>query len=179
MTDFFRQDARARIRRPAPCPDRQPVRWSLAPRRRSVSPTTRGDIEEADAAIQEGLDRDFIGGIEHRRGQAAGAHGIDGEIERRKAIMRRRMERQLPQLGEIEPARRRRNAARPGQRMGDRRAHVGRGKMRHGGAVFIADQAMDDRLGMHHDIQFLGRQREQKMRLDQFQPLVHQGGAVE
>ena len=38
---------------------------------------------------------------------------------------------------------------------------------------------MDDGLGMHQHAQFFRRQGEQEMRLDQFQPLVHQGGAVE
>ena len=93
--------------------------------------------------------------------------------------MRRRLEHQLAQLGQIEPARRRGDAARPGQRMGDGRAHVGRGQMRQGGAVVIGHQAMHDGLGMHQHVQLFRRQREQEMRLDQFQPLVHQGGAVD
>ena len=63
--------------------------------------------------------------------------------------------------------------------MGDGRAHVGRRQMRHGGAVLVTDQAMHDRLGMHHHAELFRRQGEKEMRLDQFQPLVHQGGAVE
>ncbi len=39
-----------------------------------------GNIEEADAAVQEGLHRDLVGGIEHGGRQAAGAHGIDGKV---------------------------------------------------------------------------------------------------
>ena len=35
-----------------------------------------GDIEEADAARQKGLDGDFVGGAEDRRGRAAAAQGL-------------------------------------------------------------------------------------------------------
>ncbi len=68
---------------------------------------------------------------------------------------------------------------RPGQGMGDRRAHVRRRQMGQHGAVRVGDQAMHRRLRMDDHVQLLGRQREQEMRLDHLQALVHQGGAVD
>ena len=60
----------------------------------------------------------------------------------------RRLEGELADPREVEPRRRRRHAVRPGQRVGDRRAHVGRAELGQNRAVDIGDQAVDHRLRM-------------------------------
>ena len=75
--------------------------------------------------------------------------------------------------GQIEPLGRRLHPLRPGQRMGDRNAHVGAAELGKHRSVDIFDHRMDDRLRMDEDVDPLARQPEQMMRLDQLEPLVH------
>ena len=63
--------------------------------------------------------------------------------------------------------------------MGDRHPHVGQ---RHAGvhrAVGEGHEAVDHRLRVHHHVEPVGRDAEQVMRLDQFEPLVHQAGRID
>ena len=79
-----------------------------------------------------------------------------------------------PSAARSGPANARGDAVGIGEAMGDRRAHVGR---RHAGdqrAVDEGDEPVDDRLRMDDDVEPLGRDAEQEMGLDQFEPLVHQ-----
>ena len=87
--------------------------------------------------------------------------------------------RQLPDAREIEPERRRRDALRPRERIGDRRSHIRRGKMGKCRAVGISNEAMHDRLRMHDDAELLRGKPEQEMSLDHFKALVHQCRAVD
>ena len=66
------------------------------------------------------------------------------------------LEGQAADRRQVEPLGRRGDAARPGQRIGDRRAHVGRAEMRQHRAVAIDHEAVDDRLRMHDDVDPLG-----------------------
>ena len=47
------------------------------------------------------------------------------------------------------------------------------------GAVVQLDQGVDDRLGMHDDVDLLVAHPEQMVGLDQLEPLVHQRGRVD
>ena len=84
-----------------------------------------------------------------------------------------------PMRGEIEPRRRTVDALRPGQAMRDRNAHVGRAELRDHRAVAEFDQAMHHRLRMHQHVDLFGRHREQMMRLDQLEALVHQARRID
>ena len=89
------------------------------------------------------------------------------------------LEGQRRHAGEIEPRRRRRHARRPGQAMGDRDAHVRRAELRDHRPVAEFDQAMDHRLRVDDDVELVGRQREQVMRLDQLKAFVHQRRGID
>ena len=102
---------------------------------------------------QEGGDGDLVGGVEHGRraaaGDAAPARASAGPGKRSGSGASKVSGRELR---EIEPLRRRRHALGPGQRIGDRRAHVGRAELGQHRAVGIVDQAVDDRLRMDQDV---------------------------
>ena len=63
--------------------------------------------------------------------------------------------------------------------MGDRHAHVGRAKLREDRAVDIFDEAVDHRLGVDDDVERVGADGEHVKGLDQLEPLVHQGRAID
>ena len=65
------------------------------------------------------------------------------------------------------------------QRVGDRNRHVRNRHLRDHRAVDHLDHRMDDALRMNHDGDLLGRQIEQPVRLDHFEPLVHQGRGID
>ena len=88
------------------------------------------DGAKPDLAADEGSHRHLIGGIEYRGGATAGAQRVVGQPQTRKTLEIRRLERQLPDLGEIEPGGRTRDSIRPAEAMRDRRAHVRRPQLR-------------------------------------------------
>src|SRR6185437_15492508 len=90
-----------------------------------------------------------------------------------------RLEIELGELGEVEPRARRRNAARPAERVGNRRAHVGRAELRQHRAVAVIDQAVYHRLRMHHDLDLARAEAEEMMRLDHLEALVHHGRGID
>ncbi len=59
------------------------------------------------------------------------------------------------------------------ERVGDRRAHVRVAELREHRAVDVLDQRVDDALGMDDDLDRLGRDVEQPVRLDHLEALVH------
>ena len=71
------------------------------------------------------------------------------------------------------------DALRPGQAMGDRRAHVRGAELGHHRAVAEFDHAVDHGLGMHQHVEFVGIEGEQMLGLDQFEALVHHGRRVD
>ena len=110
---------------------------------------------------------------------AARVHCRAGDPQRRKPLGIGRLERQAGDLGEIEPRRRPVDTVRPGQAMRDRHPHVGRRRVarspsRRGirpcHARSIADAPAR---------RSASRQREQMMRLDQFEALVHHRRGVD
>src|SRR5579871_4510968 len=60
------------------------------------------NIEKTDAARKEGLDGNFICGIQDRRGRPPTAQAIEGDIEAGKTLMGRRLEMKLTNGREIE-----------------------------------------------------------------------------
>ena len=85
----------------------------------------RGDVEEADPAGEERADRDLVGGVQHGRRAAARAQRLARQAQRREARRHPAPRRSAADLAEVERGGRRRDALRPAQRVGDRRAHVG------------------------------------------------------
>ncbi len=79
-----------------------------------------GDVAEADPSVEEGRDRDFVGGVERGRRAAARAQRVDRDAERRKALEVRALEGQTAERGEIGRPDARGDAVRIGEAMGDR-----------------------------------------------------------
>ena len=73
----------------------------------------RRDVEKTDAALEKGMHRSLVGGVEHGGTAAAAPQGVACQAQRRKAARIGRFEGQAPDLGQIEPLGRSR--ARPGQ----------------------------------------------------------------
>ena len=70
----------------------------------SVRSTDRRDVEKADALVEEGGHRDFVGGVQHGRRPAAGQQRRARDPQRREARRVGRLESEPRQLGEIELA---------------------------------------------------------------------------
>ena len=94
-----------------------------------------GNVKKPDPALQECFNRDLVGGIQDRRSAAAGAQGLARQTQRRETLQVGR-----PKSSRATAARSSRgdgvvDPRRPGQRMRDRDAHVGRAKLRQHAAV--------------------------------------------
>ncbi len=62
----------------------------------------RGNLGEADTALQKCLDRHLVGRIQHRRRRAAGAQGVEGQGQAREAVQIGRFERKRAGRGQIQ-----------------------------------------------------------------------------
>src|SRR5512137_2914328 len=62
----------------------------------------RRDSGEPQAALEERLDRDFVGGVQYGTGRAPVAQRLVGEPEAGKTPEIRRLERQFPQAAEVQ-----------------------------------------------------------------------------
>ena len=63
---------------------------------------------------------------------------------------------------------------RPGQAMGDRNAHIGRAELRHDRSIAEFHEPVHHRLRVHQNVNLVGRQREQMVRLNNLKAFVHQ-----
>ncbi len=129
------------------------MRCSIGQRRFAGPLDQPGDVVEGDAAAEECLDRDLIGGIEHGGRAAAGPQRIERHPQGRKTGEIRPFEGQLPDAREIEPAGARRQPPRIGKTMRDRHPHIRRGQACSDGAVAECDQPMHHRLGMDENVE--------------------------
>ncbi len=80
--------------------------------------------------------------------------------------------------GEVERRDRRRRALGVRERVRDRHAHVRVAEMRERGAVAEADERVDDRRRLDRDLDPVVRNAEEKVRLDQLEPLVRERRGV-
>ena len=132
------------------------------------------DGEEADTAVEKCLNRDLVGGVEHGAGAAACGEHVARQAERREARLVRRLEGERADGCQVEPRGRRLHAIGPGEAVGDRRAHVRAAHLRQHRAVAIIDKAVHDGLRVDQHIEPIGADREEMMRLDELERLVHQ-----
>ena len=140
----------------------------------------RGDLEEADPAVEERGDGDLVRRVEGAGVGAAALAGLAGEREEREALGVRRLE--------LERERRRRSrgagtgvarALRVRERERDRHAHVRVAEVRERGAVAEADERVDDRGRVHDDLDPVVLEVEEVVRLDQLEPLVRERRRVD
>ena len=142
-----------------------PRRLALAPRhpapgwRRDPSAARRAEPRPASprpprrcrgsrgGRSRNSADRHLVRRIQYGGCPAARPQGLARQAQRGEAHrVGRRRSRAVPSADEVEPRHRGRHALRPGQRMGDRRAHVRRAELGQHRAVRILHQAVDDRL---------------------------------
>ena len=93
------------------------------------------DIGKAAAIVQEGIDGDLVGGIEHARHGATRLAGTFGQRQTAEGIHVGSIKRELPQLAEIDTRRRGIPTLGIRERELDGNTHVGSTEMRHHGAV--------------------------------------------
>ena len=138
----------------------------------------RGDGKKRQPPLEEGGDRNFVGGVQRRRAGTAFLQGTIPQPQRRKAHEIRRRKIEPADAGQVERAHARFNPLRVGQRVRDRRAHVGVPKLGDDRAIGVFDHGMHDALRMDHHLNLLRRCSKQPVRLDDFERLVHHGGRI-
>ena len=148
--------------------------------RSSVCSITAAIVEEAEPPAEERVHRDLVGGVQRARRRAARLGRLAGEragtgtsrsstgsnVSAPSSTRSSGRDRHVDALGVV-------------QRVGDRHAHVRVAEVGERRAVAQADQAVDDRLRVHDDVDPLVRDAEQVVGLDQLEPLVHQRRRVD
>ena len=123
----------------------------------SVRSMTAAMPRKPSSPLQERVDGDLVGGVQHARRGAARDRRRAREAEAREGVVVDGLERQRADLGEVEPPHRDVDAVGVVQRIGDRHAHVRVAEVRERRAVAERDHAVDDRLRVHDDVDALVR----------------------
>ncbi len=137
------------------------------------------DAGEGDLAIEEGIDGDFVGGVEDGGKRAADGAGVAGEVEGREIIHAGGFEVQGADLGEIERLQIVRDAVGPGDSVLNREAHVAVAELGDDAVVGELDHAVDDALRMDDDLDLVHGHVEEPFGLDHLQALVEERGAID
>ena len=145
----------------------------------SVRSTRLGDLEEADAPVEEGRDGDLVGGVEGA-GIGPAAHSrLAGQGQERERVRVGRVKLEGQTGREVEGRHRRGGALGIGERVGDGHAHVRVAEVRERRAVPEADDRVHDRGRMDDDLDLLVRHAEEEMRLDQLESFVGERRGVD
>src|SRR5207248_11322032 len=96
------------------------------------------DIEKTDLPTEKSVYRGLVCRIEHGWAAAAADQRLAGNPQRRKALLVRLFEGEPSDRRQVEPLGRGFDALRPSQRIGDRRSHVVRTKLRQHRAVAVS-----------------------------------------
>lgn len=111
---------------------------------------------KADAVLEEGLDGDFIGGVEDDGRAVVGGQRIVGGLKKRKGLRVGLLEGQPADFGKAQALRAAVKPFGPAEGVGDRRAHVSRAQLRDDRAVLELDRRVHDALRVDHDLDALG-----------------------
>src|SRR5690606_6469582 len=139
----------------------------------------RGNPVERNAIVEEQIDGRFVGGIEDRGGGAAARARFEGQAEAGELVEVGREKLELAHGREVETRRFEGEAFGLHEGVQDGHAHVGASELRHQGAVAELHQGVDDRAGVHDDLDAVEPDAEQLVGLDHLQALVHQGGGID
>ncbi len=132
----------------------------------------RGDAGEADPAVEECRHGDLVGGVEHRRCDAAPAPGGVAEVEageRLRSGASKVSVRWLRSSAGVAAGRR----SGCGEGVLDGYPHVGLADLRLDAAVDELDHRVDNALRVHHDVDVVVGDPEHVVRLDHLERLVH------
>jgi hypothetical protein len=132
-----------------------------------------------DLAVEEGIDGDFVGGVEDGWECAADGAGVAGEVEGGEIVRAGGFEVQGTDLGEVERLQIVRDAVGPGDGVLNGEAHVAVAELGDDAVVGELDHAVDDALRMHDDLDLVHRHVEEPLGLDHFEAFVEERGAVD
>jgi len=136
------------------------------------------DSGKGDAAIEEGVNGNLVGGIEGDAVGSADAGGLEGQAQAGKAVEVRLLEFKMAEGGQIK-GQRRGGAFGKGQRIEDGKTHVGDGDLGEDGAVDVFDERVHGRLGMDGDADLAGGDVEETASLDDFEAFVEHGSRID
>ncbi len=122
--------------------------------------------------VEEGGDGDLVGRVEHARVRPPALTGAEREPQHRERLEIGRFELERETSGEVERLDRRGGALGIRKSERDRDAHVRIAEMRERRAVPEADERVDDRARMDDNLDPVVRKIEEKVGLDQLEPLV-------
>ena len=139
-----------------------------------------GDAGERQAAVEERVDGDLVGGVEDARRGAAGAARPRG-TGRRHGNASWSTSSKVSEPSSARFSRRVGSGMMSGwcKRVGDRDPHVGQAEVRELRAVGGLDQRVDDRLRVHDDVDAVVGDAEEVVGLHDLEALVHQRGRVD
>ena len=144
-----------------------------------VSATTSAMPDQTSRPVQEGLHRDLVGGAEPGRGRAAAAAGLVGQVDAAEDGAVGRLEGQGLGPRPVESAEGRRGTVGPAEGVADGEAHVGLGQLGQRRPVAQLHHGVDDRLGVHHDLDPVVVDAEELVGLNDLEALVHQRRRVD
>ncbi len=121
----------------------------------------------------------LVGGVEGGGSVPAGGGGPVGQPEAGEGLQIRRFERERAEPGPVDDPDRLGHPPRGGQGVGDGQAHVGHRQLGDGRPVRELHHPVDHRLGVHHHLDPIQLDAEQLPGLDDLEPLVHEGRAVD
>src|SRR5690606_5885596 len=137
------------------------------------------NVEEANSALQERFDSDFIRCGKRRRRSRTPIKGASSEVKRRETGWIGRLESKLSKCGQVQACSGYRSTIWPGERVGYWDTHVRRAELGEDRTVHIMHQTVDGALGVDDNVDRFGWKTKQIGRLDQLQTLVHKGGAID
>jgi hypothetical protein len=132
------------------------------------------DVGEGNTSLEESLHGDFVGGIQDGGSRLAGGEGLECKVEAGEALAVRDLEIEAGAGGEVETRQVEGEALGMGQGHRNGHAHVGETQLRQDRRVDVLHQRVHDGLGVHHDVDALGRYVEEPASLDDLETLVHE-----
>jgi len=138
-----------------------------------------GNLREVDAAIDEGINGNFVGGVKDCGKCAADFAGFAGELEGWETFGIRFFEGEAAEFREIGLDASAWRSVGIGQRVLNRQAHVRRGKLGEHGAINKFDHRMNDALRMDDDGDARHFDFEQPASFDHLEAFVEEGCGID
>ena len=133
-----------------------------------------GDRGETNPSLEKRGHGDFVRRVQYGRCRFASGNRSVGQPETRELLTIRLLEVETSELGEIESWKIELDPIRIRERHRDRHPHIGKAELGHHRPVTVFDERMNDRLGMHDDIDTFRGNVEEPARFDHFETLPDQ-----
>src|SRR3989442_3733315 len=132
------------------------------------------DRQEADTSVEESRDGDLVGGVQHDRQAACRLERAIRQAQTWERGGVRHLDLQWSRTCEVERGQRRRPALGIRERVLNRQPHVGDAELCEHRSVGELHHRVHHRLRMNDDVDLIGADAEEPMRLDHLEALVHQ-----